>query len=223
MKPKLHAADLFILGIILAPYLYLGYVYDRLPPMVATHFGFDGTPNDYSHRQSMWYVVSLMAAVSIFMFLLFRFMPRIDPKKTAKYSAEVFNKIAVAVVLLLSVLNCLIINAALAGGFKLRSVMPVLMGVFFAFMGNVMHSIKPNYFAGIRTPWTLESEETWRLTHQFGGKLWFIGGIVIAITGFIVPAEIETYVLMGGLAILAIVPIVYSYTCFKSPQKNKQS
>jgi uncharacterized membrane protein len=221
MKPKLHITDLFIVVIIILPLLYLAYVYNSLPATVPTHFGANGKANGFGNRSSLWGLVSVLAGISVLMFLLMRFLPNIDPKKTAKYSGPVFNKIAVALVLLFCALNFLIINAAQTGAFKLLRVFPVLMGVFFAFMGNIMHSIKPNYFAGIRTPWTLESEETWRLTHQLGGKLWFFGGIIIAVVSLLIPEAAAPYFMMGGIFILAIIPVIYSYTTFKSLQKNK--
>jgi len=221
MKPRLHIADSIILLVILLPFAYLAYVYNSLPAQVPTHFTAGGIPNDYSSKQSMWGILGLMAGVSVFMFLLLRFLPNLDPKKGAKNSATVFNKIAVAVVLLICAINFLLINAAQTGAFKFYPVFPVMMGVFFSFMGNMMHSIKPNYFAGIRTPWTLESEETWRLTHRFGGRLWFFGGLVIAAVCLFLPQNVSPFVLVGGIGVLAIIPVVYSYVIFRSIPKNK--
>ena len=220
MKPKLHVADLLVLLVILLPYLYLAKIYNTLPAIVPTHFGANGQANDYSNKSSLWVGISIIAGVSILVYLLLRFLPNIDPKKKAKYSAAVFNKIAVAVVLLMCLMNCFVIHSAKTGTFSLGGFFPVIFGIFFAFMGNIMHSIKPNYFAGIRTPWTLESEETWRKTHQFGGKLWFIGGIILAITGFMIPQKIEIYFLIGIILIISVWPIIFSYRYFKSIEKK---
>ena len=220
MKPKLNAADLLAILVILLPYLYLSKLYNTLPAIVPTHFGTSGQPDDFSNKSSLWAIISLVAGLSILVYLLLRFLPNIDPKKKAKYSAAVFNKIAVAVLLLMSLINCFIIHSAQTGTFSLGGFFPVIFGIFFAFMGNIMHSIKPNYFAGIRTPWTLESEETWRKTHQFGGKLWFIGGIVLAITGFVIPQKIEIYFLIGIILIISVWPIIFSYRYFKSIEKK---
>jgi len=222
MKPTLHFRDAFILVVIALPFFYLAFVYNSLPAIVPTHFGADGKPNGFSNRSSMWGLLSILAGTSVFMFLLLRFLPNIDPKKTAKYSAGVFNKIAVAVVLLLTALNFLVVDAAHNGAFKFFRMFPVLMGCFFAFMGNIMHSIKPNYFAGIRTPWTLESEETWRLTHQFGGKVWFVGGLLIAVVSFFIPEMVIPYYIISTIGILAFVPIIYSYITYRAIKKRDQ-
>ena len=221
MKPKLHIADLFVPVIIALPFFYLGYIYNSLPQTVPTHFGIKGQADAFSNKSTLWLTLCILGGLSIFLFLLMRFLPKIDPKKTAQYSAGVFNKIAVAAVLLLCAINFLIVDAAQNGSFRFFRVFPVIMGVFFAFMGNIMHSIKPNYFAGIRTPWTLENEETWRRTHQFGGKLWFVGGLLTAAVCLVVPEAATPWCMMGGIFILAIVPIVYSFIIFKKIKKNE--
>ena len=82
-------------------------------------------------------------------------------------------------------------------------------------LGNYFKTIKPNYFIGIRTPWTLENEEVWKKTHLFGGKLWFIGGLLIFILSLIIPDNYSFYVLITVTVIISILPIIYSYLEFK--------
>ncbi len=220
MKNKMRMADLLVLTVILLPFVYLAFVYAKLPQIVPTHFNLEGKANAVSDKSTLWIILSVTAAVSVFMYFLMRYLPNIDPKKKVKYSSRAFNKIALAVVLLLCLINCIIINAAQTGSFNLGNMFSVILGIFFAFMGNIMHSIKPNYFAGIRTPWTLENEDVWRKTHQFGGKLWFVGGIVIAVSGLLLPLNVSTFFLIAIIAILVIVPIVYSYQQYKLIQKK---
>ena len=88
------------------------------------------------------------------------------------------------------------------------------MGLLFAYMGNILHSIKPNYFAGFRLPWTLESEENWRATHLLASKIWFAGGILIAILALLIKPIIMFFVMIGIVLVMAIIPTVYSYRMF---------
>jgi len=101
-----------------------------------------------------------------------------------------------------------------------RLIFPVI-GLLFAFLGNVMHSIKPNYFVGIRTPWTLENDETWRATHRLAGKLWFTGGIIIAVAMLVMHPPANVFAFFSITAILVLVPVIYSYRYFKAHQLNK--
>lgn len=91
-----------------------------------------------------------------------------------------------------------------------------LMGLMFAFIGNYMNNIKPNYFAGLRLPWTLSSDDNWRRTHQMAGKLWFWGGLSAAILSLIIPSPFSIIVFFLILSVLVIIPIVYSYRIFKN-------
>jgi len=97
----------------------------------------------------------------------------------------------------------------------------VMMGLLFAYMGNILHSIKPNYFAGFRLPWALESEENWKATHLLAGKIWFAGGILIAVLALFIKPIIMFFVMMGIVLVMAIIPTVYSYRMFvRSKQAN---
>jgi uncharacterized membrane protein len=49
-----------------------------------------------------------------------------------------------------------------------------------------MKNVKPNYFFGIRTPWTLESEDNWKQTHHLASKIWVWGNILLATTILII-------------------------------------
>lgn len=223
MKSRFKYADLLVVAVLLLPYFYLSQVYQGLPAMVPTHFSYDGTPDDYSKRSFLWTLVTLMFALGILLYLLMRFLPTIDPKKKAQYSAGVFQKIGVAVAFLLCLISCFIIHSARVASGSIGGFLPVVLGLFFAFLGNVLHSIKPNYFAGIRTPWTLESEDTWRKTHQMGGKLWFAGGLVLALTGLFFPFQALKFFMPVLLGIMVIWPVAYSYLYFKSQEKKNNS
>lgn len=47
-------------------------------------------------------------------------------------------------------------------------------------LGNLMGKVRPNFFVGIRTPWTLTSKRAWLKTHRVGG--WVMTGFGIALT-----------------------------------------
>jgi uncharacterized membrane protein len=89
-------------------------------------------------------------------------------------------------------------------------------------LGNYFKVIKQNYFLGIKTPWTLESEEVWKLTHILAGKLWILGGLLIVIFSLVIPEDINFYLFITITAIITIVPIVYSYLIFKKLKKSNQ-
>jgi len=218
---KFTYMDLAALVVWVLPAGYLASVYNALPAIVPVHYGISGKVDRYGDKSEMILLAGILLFTALLVYLLLKFLPAIDPKKQVKVGEETFRKIGFAVVLFLSALNIAIIFATVHHGFAIDKLILPLAGLFFAFMGNVMNSIKPNYFAGIRTPWTLESEDNWRTTHRLAGRLWFAGGIVVTIATLLLPATLATIVFMCGLAVLTLVPVVYSYIYFRNHQINQ--
>lgn len=204
----------------LLPVAYLIFIYPSLPASVPMHYGINGQVDRYGSKTEFVAVQGVMMMVGLFVYLLLKFLPLIDPKKQVKFGEPTYQKIALGIILFLSALNIAIIFATVNHGFKIDKLLLPLIGLFFAFMGNMMHSIKPNYFAGVRTPWTLESEDNWRATHRMAGKLWLAGGILITILVLLLPAATGTIVFMCGIGVLAFIPIIYSYIYFRKHQLN---
>lgn len=92
----------------------------------------------------------------------------------------------------------------------------LLSGILFVVLGNYFQTIKPNYFIGIKTPWTLESDEVWKKTCKIGGRIWLAGGIAIVISCLLLDNQSAFVIFMLVLAVLVIVPVVYSYFSFKN-------
>ena len=103
MKTNALITKLFTLVIILLPTLYLGMVYHGLPETIPTHFGMDGKPNDFGNKSSLLFIVGLFTAISVGTYFLLNNLPKIDPKKTANYAPETFNKMAVVMAVFLTV------------------------------------------------------------------------------------------------------------------------
>ena len=90
----------------------------------------------------------------------------------------------------------------------------VPMGLLFAIMGNYMPKTRMNSTMGIKVPWTYSSEDNWNATHRFAGKVWMVGGILVALCALL-PHLWAVSVMILAMVILCIVPIVYSYRFYK--------
>jgi len=85
-----------------------------------------------------------------------------------------------------------------------------------ALLGNYMTSLKPNYFAGFRTPWALENEVVWRKTHRRGGKLLFWGSLVALLPVALVHGEVaKMLVAVFFLMAVTIYTFYYSYRVYR--------
>jgi len=221
MKKSSPLGTMLIFLIMIIPLLYAGSIYSSLPETVPLHFDINGKADGFGNKSQIWFVVILMTVVSAGVYLLITNLPKIDPKKTAGQSPELYHKIAIVLVVFLCALNIVIIYSTASGSFKLSNLMLPLLGLLFAVLGNYMHSIKPNYFVGFRTPWTLENEENWRKTHQLVGKLWVPGGILITISTLLLPVKPGFVVFLCIVVIITVIPGIYSYLYFKKQQQSK--
>jgi len=213
MKKKIQV--LLALLFTILPSAYLLRVYPLLPEIIPTHFGIDGKPNGFSERGHLIWLVLFISLLSIGTYFLIRNLPRFDPKKTASQSSENMNKIALAVVALMSAITLSMIYSSLNGSVPFNKLFNPLMGIFFIVVGNLMYNIKPNYFIGIRIPWTLENKDNWRATHHMGGELWVVGGVLITLCSPFLPGKTGEYFFISTALLLAVVPIVYSFVYFK--------
>ncbi|HSZ85804.1 MAG TPA: DUF1648 domain-containing protein, partial [Puia sp.] len=91
---------LFVFIVALVPVFYLATIYDSLPETIPTHFGFSGKPDGFGNKSILWTTGAILPIVSIGIYFLLSNLYRIDPKKTAKLTPEIFQKIGIAVVLL---------------------------------------------------------------------------------------------------------------------------
>ena len=194
------------------------WAYPRLPPTLATHWSLNGTPDGFSSRLM---AVSIVPVVLVFMTVLFNVLPKVDPRREnyARFLSS-YWLIANAVILFLLLAHALIIASGLGYAVRIDRLMPLGVGLLFVFLGNYLTRVEPNWFVGIRTPWTLSSDTVWRRTHRTGGWLMVIGGLVLAIGAFVARSAFLV-LFVATIIIVAVIPIVQSYVLWKKEQGAK--
>jgi len=218
---KFTILDAAALVVWLLPTAYVAFVYSSLPQTVPVHYGLNGTVDRYGSKGEFLTTALVLLAVSALTYFVLKFLPVIDPKKKVKYGEATFQKLAFGIVIFISALNIAITYATVNRGFEIDKLILPLVGLLFVFIGNMMNSIRPNYFAGFRTPWALESEENWRATHRLVSKMWFAGGILVTIFALTLPSAPATIVMLSLVAVMTIVPYIYSYVYFKKHSLNQ--
>ena len=205
---------LFIAALALAVSLW---AYSQLPPTVATHWNVRGEADGFSSRLV---AVSIMPLVILVMTGLFNVLPRLDPRR-ANYSKFIgtYWLIANAVILFILIGHGMIVATGLGYPVKIGRTMPIGVGLLFIVLGNYLTRVEPNWFVGIRTPWTLSSDTVWRKTHRTGGWLMVLGGSVIAACAFFPPAAFLP-LFIAAVILMAVIPIVQSYILWKREQSK---
>lgn len=218
MKNNQSLNIIIIVAALGMPLVYLASVYSYLPNTVPTHFNIEGKADGFGEKSTLIFTTLLLDVVGLSSYFLLKFLPQIDPKKTAGQSPVFLNKIGLVLVVFMGILNMIILQSAVNSNFNGTKYILPLMSLLFVFMGNYMHTIKPNYFAGFRTPWALEDPDNWRATHLLAGKLWVVGGLVAAILSLVLSSVAGWIVFTAITVIISIVPFIFSYRYFKKHQ-----
>ncbi len=210
--------EIFSLIIIVASLVASVYFYFNLPERVPTHWNIAGQVDAWGSGKTQAIV---FAAMMVGMYVLFLVIPYLDPRKE-RY--EQFSKVYhIFKSIILFFLFIIFLIASLNGlGYNIAVGVwvPILIGLMFIIMGNYMGKIKSNWFIGIRTPWTLSSEEVWNKTHRFGGKMFIIAGILMMLEGFL-PVVWRLPVFIFGISLILFGTLVYSYIVFLQEKKRK--
>lgn len=208
--------ELPLMFIVALPLAYLGFIWNSLPEVVPVHWDLHGVANGWGSKYEL-ILIPLLAPV--FTYVVFIVVPILDPKKRIEAMGSKFYQLKFIVVSFMSALATYIIYSAAAQTTTEFNYVAVFLGILFAIMGNYFQSIKPNYFIGIRTPWTLENETVWRKTHQFGGKMWLAGGIIAVLCGLFLKESVNIFIFISITVIITIIPVIYSYIVFKDINK----
>ena len=194
------------------------WAFPRLPPTVATHWNLRGTADGFSSRG---WAVAIIPLVIVLMTVLFNVLPKVDPRREnyAKFLGT-YWLIANAVIAFMLVAHAMIVASGLGYSVRVDRLMPVGIGLLFVFLGNYLTRVEPNWFVGIRTPWTLSSDTVWRKTHRTGGWLMVIGGLVLVVGAFL-PHGAFLPLLVATIVTVAVIPIVQSYVLWKREQHDR--
>ena len=220
MKTNTTSAEILMIALMLTPFVYMGFIWNGLPAEIATRYDLNGNANGWMHKET---AALVLGGMSVVLYLVLRFLPNIDPKGSLQTAN--FLKLRVLVTFFFSAINGLVFYMAAhqSDTDKLMISLLVLIALLMVGLGNYMTTVKPNYFVGIRTPWTLQSDDVWRKTHQMGGRWMVAGGLLSAVLAFVVPAPYTTGVVMGVILLSVIIPVVYSYIYFRQEKARSLS
>lgn len=192
-------------------------LYPGLPEQIPVHYNYNWEVDGYGVKQ----VALLIGVFPLAMCILMDILPVIDPKKkNLQKSERVYDIFRYLLVFLFLFVNWITLLIAKGVNMNAKVVMALIMGIVFVGLGNYMPKVKPNYFLGIKTPWTLANDVSWRKTHRVGGYIFILYGILCLMSGLI-PNQMFGYflmvVLLGGVVFL----YVYSYLVYRKEAEIK--
>jgi len=202
-----------LIVIVSLPFIYLAYIWKELPEKVPMHWDINGEINRYGEKIELLIIPIILP---LLIYVIFLVVPKIDPKNKLNKMGNKLQTLKILMTTFMSILALFIIYSAKNQSFANPNYIVLLIGILYIILGNYFKTIKANYFIGIRTPWTLENETVWKETHKLGGKMWFLGGIIVVISSLILDKQTNFTLFMVITGIITIIPIAYSYFKFKN-------
>lgn len=182
-------------------------VYSDLPERVATHFDIHGTPDGWMSRP---WAAAFIPAFTFVIWAIVRLAPRLLPRSDEKrLDPNIVALVAALTAVFMAAIHVVVLRVAIAPGMSVTKTVLVLAGLLFVAIGLVLPRVKRNPIIGIRTAWTLRSDENWARTQRVGGYSMVAAGLVSAIAGGL--GDVTGAILsVVALIVAGIVPVVYS-------------
>ncbi len=208
IKPTLKTEIIPII-FILVTLVVSFYFYAFFPDQVAIHWNVQGNVDTYSNKTFAAFFFPLFI---LFIYLLLLFVPYLDPKKNNYHKFKNIYHILKGGIIVFMLLFYFVVGFnGLGYNLPVNIIAPLGVGLFFILIGFYLKDIQPNWFLGIRTPWTLSSESVWIKTHRYGSKIFIISGFVMFLAA-IFPAQFIYFIILFIVLILTIV--IYSYLIY---------
>jgi uncharacterized membrane protein len=207
-----------ILGI---PFIVIAALWDRFPDRVVVKWNLSGEPVKWAGKT---FGLLVGPCLSVAIALLLGWIPRLDPKlRKSDWDGRSLGIIRLAFTSLLLLVSLQVEATAL--GYHFNGAIAATNGVLLVFLvlGNYLGTIPPNYFCGIRTPWTLSSDEVWRATHRNAGRIMVIECVAFLGLQFFMPRELMLKCFVATILASFAWSIAYSYWIFRSIETSNKS
>jgi uncharacterized membrane protein len=198
------------------------WAWNQIPDtqMIPVHYGIDGIADRYSGKLEGLLAIPL---TGVGLTVLFALIPRIDPRSDnlMRSKKAYFMTGMSAIVLLLSIHSAIILQV-LGWQINVATVGAVGVSLLLAVIGNYLSKVRSNFSFGIRTPWTLSSEQSWHKTHRLGGRLLFLLGISGAIAALANANQLSLLLILCGAVSITVFLVIYSYIVWRDDPERQR-
>ena len=192
--------------------MFIGLLlWNQLPEQIPSHWNIHGEVDGWSSKA---FAVFFFPALLMAIHWVCVFASCADPK-AKNYHPKMIRLVLWICPVLSLLLNSMVYATALGYQLSVEIIMPLLVGLMFLIIGNLLPKCRQSYTMGIKLPWTLANEENWNKTHRFGGKVWMAGGVMIMATAFMG----SFWLLIAAMVVMVAAPTIYSYCLYRKQTK----
>lgn len=213
MAEHKRAWEIAQIALIAAMFIVAAARWGSVPDQIPVHWNAKGQVDGYGGK---FVGLLLLPIIAGGLYPLLKYLPRVDP---AKRNYESFAGTYLLVRVLLTVyLGYIYLVTNLAIGrehtFPVAELIVGAVGLLFIVLGGALGKFRPNWFAGIRTPWTLTSKRSWVKTHRLGGRIFIVTGVA-TIVGALIGSDWAFYAMLIVMVPGIVFLIVYSYVVWR--------
>ena len=198
--------------VIAAMFAVAAWAWPQVPDQIPIHWNIHGEVDGYGGK---FIGLLLLPMIVAGIYCLMIVVPLVDPGRGnyANFS-RAFNVIRMALVFFMAAIYGAAVVAAFGRPVDMTTVACLGCAAMFMFIGNFMGKIRPNWFVGVRTPWTLSSKMSWNKTHRLAGWLFIVMGLLFAVVGIV--RTVWASALMVAIDVACLIwMIIYSYLVYR--------
>jgi uncharacterized membrane protein len=195
------------------------YLYPQMPERVAIHWGLSGEADGYGSRFLGLFLIPILSMLLLpFMLAL----PRLDPSRGIERFRGGYDWFVFGFLGYMAYVYGLSVAWNLGWRFSFMRMLAPAMGALFVGIGVLMRGARLNWFMGIRTPWTLSSEEVWDRIHERGSRLFMVSG-AFAVLGALADGWLALALILVPVMFTGIYLIYYSYSEYQRLVANPRA
>jgi uncharacterized membrane protein len=199
--------------VIAAMFAVAAWAWPQVPDKIPIHWNIRGEVDGWGGRFTGLVLLPIVAAG---MYLLMLLLPLIDPgRRNYENFGKAFAVIRLALVLFFAAMYAAMVRAAFGHALNMSTIIFPATGVLFIVLGNFMSKLRPNWFVGVRTPWTLSSRLSWDKTHRLAGWLFVVMGAMFFVLAFFQNPWTLAVIIAIDFSLLLWM-VLYSYLVYRS-------
>lgn len=218
------------IAVSIAAWAWLGQTLPYNADRVPIHWGISGAPDHFTTRNRAVMLFGLLPGIGLTVAALMAVLPSLDPMRPNLIKggrAFMVGWIGVQIVLAVVAVGVAIMSVRSAGGDVGGSrifvrVIIAAVALMFIFIGDALPKTRPNFFVGVRTPWTLTSDLSWEKTHRLAGRLFVLVGLWGVIAAFLLSGVPLALAIGAPVIGIALIAIIYSYFVWRDDPARRR-
>lgn len=220
-----------LLGLSGLPLLITIMLLRIVPDEIPAHYDAMGNIDRWGSKYELLILPMMIIVFQVlWTFVLHSFKKKQTPtydEKTiveAKQNEKVLGVIAIGTLILFTALHFyMMISSIIAVRDDLQTLpfeggmfLSIFMGIFMIIIGNVLPKTKRNAVVGLRTKWSMASDETWSKTNRFSGYVMMVIGLLVVIEALLFQDFWSVIIMLSLVIIGTVVMVVYSWKVYQS-------